>query len=46
MAWAAKLRIDDTAAQDGPDQSSDGRHSSRHRLFLDVHRPDRRPRKS
>jgi hypothetical protein len=36
MAWAAKLRIDDTAAQDGPDQSSDGRHSSRHRLFLDA----------
>jgi hypothetical protein len=36
MAWAAKLRIDDTAGQDGTEQSADGRDASRHRLFLDA----------
>jgi hypothetical protein len=35
MAWAAKLRIDDTPARDGSDQSPDGRDASRHRIFLD-----------
>jgi hypothetical protein len=36
MAWAAKLRIEDTDAHDGRDQSPDGRDASRHRLFLDA----------